>query len=166
MTISESEFNQVIYNNQHLIWKVCHMYGQTEEDREDLFQEIVLKLWQGIASFRDRSKLSTWLYRVALNTAISQYRKSKKYMRRQPEEPSYYLSRSSGPEEDQIKALYAGIRRLGKVERAVILLYLEELSYEEIAEITGLSKSNVSVKLVRIKAKLEKEVKDIIEKIN
>lgn len=163
-SISEQEFNRLVFENQEIIHKVCHMYCHSQADKEDLFQEIVIKLWQGLPNFRHESKHSTWIYRVALNTAISQFRKRRKG-------PS--IEHNLGfelveKEEDsqkaaQIRALYQGISQLNKVEKAIILLYLERKSYEEIAEITGLSKSNVSVKLVRIRKKLEEKVKSLLD---
>lgn len=158
--INEEAFNRMVFEHQGLIWKVCHTFGHTAADREDLFQEIVIKLWQGLSSFRSESKMSTWLYRVALNAAISQRRKSMKFLRFKPAD--YPDEAPAEDHQDQREALYAAIRRLKKIERAVILLYLEELSYKEIAEITGLTEKNVSVKLVRIRAKLEKMVKSRI----
>jgi RNA polymerase sigma-70 factor (ECF subfamily) len=151
-------FEQLIYDHQPLIHKICNIYGKSEADREDLFQEIVIQLWKSFASFEHRSKISTWMYRVALNTAITQKRKEHK---RPPTNPlsieeMRIPDRSSGPErdEDELKALQVAIRQLKSVERAIIFLYLEEKSYKEIAEIIGITPKNVGVKIVRIKAKL------------
>ena len=163
-SILEGEFNQVVFENQDILHKVCNMYCRSKADKEDLFQEIVIKLWQGLPHFRHQSKVSTWVYRVALNTAISQFRKKKKAL-----PIKHTLGFELAEEEEdrqkaaQIKALYQGISQLNKVEKAIILLYLERKSYEEIAEIMGLSKSNVSVKLVRIRKKLEEKVKFLMD---
>ena len=163
--VSEKEFSRLIYDNQGIIRKVCSIYGRSESEREDLAQEIMIRLWKGLPAFRKESKISTWIYRIALNTAISQQRTLRRRIRLEslPEEPLPDPTPSSAGEEEQVKALYRGIDRLKPLEKAIILLYLEEKSYQEIAEITGLSKSNVSVKLVRIKAKLEKIVQNILQ---
>jgi RNA polymerase sigma-70 factor (ECF subfamily) len=153
----ETAFEKMISENQLLIHKVCNIYGRSETDREDLFQEITIQLWKSYASFEHRSKLSTWLYRVALNTAIAQQRREK----RMPQTKS--LSEvemripdagKSEKDEEALQDLQQAIRRLKSVERAIIFLYLEEKSYQEIANIIGISPKNVGVKIVRIKAKL------------
>ena len=163
--LSEIEFEKIIYENQSLIIKVCNIYCHSQPDKDDLFQEILINLWKGLPSFKGNSKLSTWIYRVSLNTAISKSIRRKKnklrYMEKIPETVSF--DREQETENDlKIKALYAGINQLKPIEKAIILLYLEEKSYEEIAEIIGISKKNVSVKLVRLKRKLEKIVKPLI----
>ena len=147
----------MISENQLLIHKVCNIYGTSEADREDLFQEITIQLWKSYASFQHRSKLSTWLYRVALNTAIAQQRREK----RMPQttslsEVEMRIQDASKGEKDEeaLQDLQHAIRRLKSIERAIIFLYLEEKSYQEIADIIGISPKNVGVKIVRIKAKL------------
>lgn len=152
----EQAFVQLINAHRGLICKVCHLYVHEPEGRKDLFQEIVLQLWRSYGSFRGESRMSTWIYRVALNTAISNFRKET----RQPERRSVPLSTFDIPEitdltEESHARLYRAIHRLSDVEKAVVLLYLEEKSYAEISGITGISVSNVGVKLNRIKSKLE-----------
>ena len=158
----EPVFEKMISENQLLIHKVCNIYGRSEADREDLFQEITIQLWKSYASFEHRSKLSTWLYRVALNTAIAQQRREK----RMPQTTS--LSEvemripnagKSEKDEEALQDLQQAIRKLKSMERAIIFLYLEEKSYQEIADIIGISPKNVGVKIVRIKAKLLKILK-------
>ena len=153
----ETVFEKMISENQLLIHKVCNIYGRSEADREDLFQEITIQLWKSYASFQHRSKLSTWLYRVALNTAIAQQRREK----RMPQttslsEVEMRIQDASKGEKDEeaLQDLQHAIRRLKSIERAIIFLYLEEKSYQEIADIIGISPKNVGVKIVRIKAKL------------
>jgi len=150
-------FEQLIYENQQLIHKICHLFCKSSEDKKDLFQEIVIQLWRTYDSFKWKSKLQTWLYRVALNTAISQKRKTNRIPQHVP------LSKlemripdivDSANEEDEIKALYAAIGQLKPIDRAIIFLYLEEKSYREIASIIGSTPKNIGVKLVRIKAEL------------
>ncbi|WP_420388595.1 RNA polymerase sigma factor [Roseivirga sp.] len=157
--ITDREFEVIIYENQPLILKICSLYTSTESDKEDLFQEIVINLWKGIHGFKGNSQLSTWIYKVGLNTAISRSRKQKKnklfYTAAVPD----IAGPQSDPYNDQIRALYQAIDKLKPAEKAIVLLYLEDKSYEEISEIVGISKSNVSVKLVRLKRKLEKLIK-------
>jgi len=148
----------LIENHQAIIHKVTMVYTNGPADREDLFQEICLQLWKAYPKFRAEAKFTTWMYRVALNTAISTVRKN----RNKPGFESlgvYELPADENPEEKgQVKLLYSAISKLNRIDKAIILLWLEDKSYDEIASIIGTSKNNVSVKLVRIKRKLEKLV--------
>ena len=158
----EIEFERFIFENQSLIHKVCNMYCHTQTDKEDLFQEIMLKLWKGRASFKGQSKLTTWIYRVSLNTAISQSRRKKLPQIFYPAKiPKAKISHSIENIESNelINALYKSIDKLKPVEKAIILLYLEEKSYTEISQIIGITEKNVSVKLVRIRKKLKAMMK-------
>ena len=153
----ETVFEKMISENQLLIHKVCNIYGRSEADREDLFQEITIQLWKSYASFQHRSKLSTWLYRVALNTAIAQHRREKRMLQTTSlSEVEMRIPDTGKVEKDEeaLQDLQHAIRRLKSIERAIIFLYLEEKSYQEIADIIGISPKNVGVKIVRIKAKL------------
>jgi len=154
---SESVFEKLIVENQNLIHKVCSVYEHNAADKEDLFQEITLQLWRSFSSFQEKSKFSTWLYRVALNTAITQQRKK----RRSPEstaltdrEVDIPDSTAGESNQEDIQRLHGAIHQLRPIERAIIFLYLEEKSYQEIADIIGITTKNVGVKIVRIKAKL------------
>jgi len=154
-SMTDREFEVMIFENQALIIKICSIYTSTDSDREDLFQEIVINLWNGINRFQGKSKLSTWIYRVGLNTAISRSRKVKtdklQYTDSIPEQQ--WIPDEN--HEQEIMALYKAIDLLNPTEKAIVILYLEDKSYEEISEIVGISKSNISVKLVRLKRKLE-----------
>lgn len=157
MNSPDSTFEKLIVTNQHMIHKVCNIFGQTIADRQDLFQEITIQLWISFSTFNHRSKFSTWLYRVALNTAITQKRKEK----RNPVSISLSDMEMRIPDvigtdtdEEGLNALRSAIHRLNAIDKAIIFLYLEEKSYEEIAEIIGITSKNVGVKIVRIKAKL------------
>ena len=150
-------FLEVLGRHEQLINKVIRIYAVDLENRRDLFQEIVYQLWRSFGSFKGESNISTWLYRVALNTAITSLRKSKKV----PEHTELDDQFISAPESfdasdrsEQVEQLYSAIRSLGEVDRALVMLYLEELSYKEIAEVLGLTEDNVGVKLNRIKTKL------------
>ncbi|PLW92989.1 MAG: hypothetical protein C0592_07945 [Marinilabiliales bacterium] len=150
---NKKEFSRLISNNQAIIHKISSFYTDCMEDKEDLFQEICLQLWRSYPSFNDQSKFSTWMYKVAINTAISHVRRCKKSLKF--EDLKKDVSEVNDTESaQQSKLLYKAITELDKVDRAVIILWLDGKKYEEISEILGLSKSNVSVKLVRIKEKL------------
>jgi RNA polymerase sigma factor (sigma-70 family) len=154
----EKEFLQIITENQGIIHKVCSIYCDLEEDRRDLFQEILVQLWKSYPSFRSESKFTTWMYRVALNTAITSFKKDK----RQPDKSGVSFENLQLAEEmydtrteDQIKLLNTAVSQLTGVEKSIILLFLEDKKYEEIAEITGITQNYVRVKMNRIKKKLK-----------
>lgn len=143
-----------IYENQSLINRICCSFCNNETDREDLFQEIVYRVLKSYKGFGNRSSFSTWLYRVSLNTAIT-FKNKKGPKTTGPEIiDTVNYSISQGPDSSEIDTLYRAIEKLDKIDRAIILLYLEENSYAEIAEITGYSAKNISVKIVRLKRKL------------
>lgn len=155
----EKEFVKIVSENQGIIHKVCSIYCDSEEDRRDLFQEILVQLWKSYSSFRSESKFSTWMYRVALNTAITSFKKGK----RQPDQNNLsYENIQIADEnydnetEEQIRMLHKAIGHLTGVEKSIILLYLEDKSYEDIADITGITQNYVRVKMNRIKKKLKK----------
>jgi RNA polymerase sigma factor (sigma-70 family) len=151
----DRDFIDILNNHRGLIYKVCGLYCDDPEDRKDLFQEIVLQIWKLLGSFRHESALSTWMYRIALNTAITHFRKEKKSVSRiSLTEIDIPALHDDDETEDQLKLLFKAIEHLDKIDKSIILLYLEEKSYEEISEITGLSRSNVGVRLNRIKTKL------------
>nr|WP_319997851.1 sigma-70 family RNA polymerase sigma factor [uncultured Draconibacterium sp.] len=155
----EKEFLHIIQKNQGIIHKVCNIYCDTEDDRSDLFQEIVVQLWKSYPNFRRESKVSTWMYRVALNTAITTFKKSK----RRPDQSSLTYDnfqiedeKYDTETEENIKVLHKAIQQLTGIEKSIVLLYLENKKYEEIAEITGITQNYVRVKMNRIKKKLKK----------
>jgi len=154
----EKEFIQIITDNQGIIHKVCSIYCDLEEDRRDLFQEIIVQLWKSYSSFRNESKFSTWMYRVALNTAITSFKKDK----RQPDKTGISFETLQVAEEiydnqteEQIRLLHHAVSRLTGIEKSIILLFLEDKKYEEIAEITGITQNYVRVKMNRVKKKLK-----------
>jgi RNA polymerase sigma factor (sigma-70 family) len=155
----EREFLHIIRENQGIIYKVCNMYCDTGEDRNDLFQEIVAQLWKSYPSFRKESKITTWMYRVGLNTAITTFKKSK---RRPDQNRLTYENFQIADEnhetdtEENIKLLHLAVEQLTGIEKSIILLFLENKKYEEIAEITGITQNYVRVKMNRIKKKLKK----------
>lgn len=148
-------FTELIAGNEALIWKICRLYGQTEQDRQDLFQEIMVQTWKSFDQFRGDAKFSTWLYQVSINTALSGIRKKKRMIpvvQRDimPEITDF----SSPPEDEQLQQLYHAIAKLNGVEKALTLLYLEDRSYKEMEVILGVSESTLRVKMTRVKEKL------------
>ena len=140
--------------------KGAMVYADGQFNREDLFQEICLQLWRSYPNFRNESKFSTWMYRVALNTAISAIRKTKTELHFEQLHDNDRIETEPSDEKEQVKLLYRAISKLNRIDKALILLWLEEKSYDEIAAIMGTTKGNVSVKLVRIKRKLEELVSE------
>lgn len=157
MRKNQEIFTDLIEQNQGIIHKICRSYTDTKEQHQDMFQEIVLQLWQGIESFNDKAKFSSWLYKVALNTAITLFRKKKKQISTTAisQVPSIAYSEECETEE-QIRLLYKAIKQLSEIERAITLLYLEDKNFKEIAETIGISNINARVKMNRIKSKLKK----------
>ena len=151
----EQAFIQMIRKNEKIIYKVCSFYVSEQSPIEDLYQETVLNLWKSFPKFRNESSFSTWIYRIALNSCISGIRKDSKHRRQVPLALSEEVAFEPDNMEEEIRELYRLIYQLKNVERAIILLWLEEKSYQEIAEITGLSLSNVATKLKRIKENLK-----------
>jgi len=160
---NKKAFSELIEKHQSIIHKITRVYENSWVDREDLFQEICLQLWKSYPNFREEAKFSTWMYRVALNTAISNIRKSKKNLTFEPLRETDRIPDDAKIEKENVQLLYRAISKLNRIDKAIILLWLEEKNYEEIATIMGTSKTNVSVKLVRIKRKLEELVSKTVK---
>jgi RNA polymerase sigma factor (sigma-70 family) len=161
MNPAEREFLERIGEHERLIHKVCRLYADDADDRQDLFQEILCQSWRSYAGFRADARFSTWLYRVALNTAITYLRK-----KRRPGEASVgadwvWHETSSDPYAEEVDIMYTAINRLSKVDKAITLLYLEDCSYEDMSEIMGMSVSNVGVRLNRIRKRLKDDCEQI-----
>lgn len=156
MNEKEQQFMNIIREHERTIYTVCHMFSKDADDVNDLYQEILVRLWKGFGSFEGRSNIRTWIYRVSLNYCINFSNRQKK-QREQLDIGTGLLSEGRSLEKDlQIKQLHKRINALGLVDRSVILLWLEGLSYDEIGAILGISVKNVSFKLVRIKEQLKK----------
>jgi RNA polymerase sigma-70 factor (ECF subfamily) len=151
----EKEFISLVEQHKQIIYKVCYMYATHAEDLNDLYQEVVINLWKAYPRFRGECMFSTWVYRVGLNTCISFLRKSKSRPKTVPITVDLEAFADEENKTAQLQALYRMISRLSQIERALILLWLEEKSYQEIAEIIGISRTNVAVKLTRIRDKLK-----------
>lgn len=152
----------MLNENQGIVHKVCHLYGRNPADKDDLYQEIVIQLWKSFSSFRGESKFSTWMYRIALNTAISDIRKQNRSVELSFPEllPREEADTADTAKEEQLKQLYAAIQKLSEVEKAIVMLYLEDKSYDEMEEILGISNGNLRVKMNRIKDKLRTMTKE------
>ena len=158
------QFVQLITEQERLIYKVCNLYAQDEEDKKDLFQEVVLQAWSAYGRFRAESKPSTWLYRIALNTAIGHIRKTNRHKHvTYPELLQIDIADTSDTSKEEYKILQQLIGDLPPLEKALIILYLEDRSYQEIAEIMGLTVTNVGTRLGRIKEKLKKNAQSFIQ---
>lgn len=155
----EKRFINLINEHQGLIHKVCIMYEHDYDARNDLFQEIVLQLWKSFSTFRGEAKITTWMYRIALNTAISGYRKQSRHVKTEDLQEVHFnlTDRYSGDEqEEDFQKLQWAIRQLSEIERAMIMMALEEVPYEDIAETIGITQNNVRVRMNRIREKLRK----------
>jgi RNA polymerase sigma-70 factor (ECF subfamily) len=132
------------------------MFSQDEEEVNDLFQETLINMWKGIDSFREESKISTWIYRVALNTCLLQERKKKKEVKKVPLTMNVNFFQDDDANAAQVRMLHQRIGKLGLVDRALVMMWLEGMSYDEIGAVMGISAQNVGVKLFRIKEQLKK----------
>lgn len=153
----EREFLDMIAAQKRVIYKVCYIYAKDQDDLNDLFQEVVLNLWKSFPNYRGDSTVTTWVYRIAMNTCITFLRRSNTRLQTIPmtADMASLVADEEG-RTGQLQELYRLINKLGKLERALILLWLEERSYQEMADILGISKANVAVKLLRTKEKLKK----------
>lgn len=153
----ELAFVQLLEENQNIIHKVCRIYTSDPDSHKDLFQEVTLQLWRAFPNFRGDSKFSTWMYRVALNTAITLYRKNKRTPQTNPFDGiAHRLSSEPADEvvEQQMQLMYEAIKQLNDIEKALVFLYLEDKDYREIAETLGITEVNARVKMNRVKTKL------------
>jgi RNA polymerase sigma-70 factor (ECF subfamily) len=168
MLANEQErlFKQWLSDHKGLMFKVVRAFAASPEDQDDLFQEILVQVWSSIPSFRKEAKGSTWIYKVALNTALAWQRAEKKHHRRRIS--VIEVNGTSDPDggrpealehREMVEWLYGEIRKLRKVDSSLILLYLDGLSYREMADILGISESNVGAKLNRIKKRLAETMK-------
>lgn len=147
-------FLELLEENRKLIYKVSCLYCESSIDKKDLFQEIVVNLWKAYPEFKGNSKISTWVYRISLNTAITWLRDYTKYKNRIEYTDLIPNLIEDSELENLHEKLYAAISHLGKIDKAIILLQLDGYTYDDISEIVGLTKTNVATKINRIKDKL------------
>ncbi|MGB4205572.1 MAG: sigma-70 family RNA polymerase sigma factor [Bacteroidales bacterium] len=161
--MNKDNFISVVKENQNLIFKICNSYCSNYEDRKDLQQDIIIQLWNSFSKFDGRVKISTWIYRIALNTAISFYRKDRKRKEKTVGIDASVISLpDSGPgfeQDERISLLYKYLERLNEMDKALILLVLEDKSYRDMAEILGITETNVATKISRIKKRIKEEFK-------
>jgi RNA polymerase sigma-70 factor, ECF subfamily len=159
----EKQFELYIKQHELLLHKICRIYAFTDTDRQDLFQEMVIQLWKAFPKFKGESKFSTWLYRVAINTAITGLRKKKDFIVSfEPAQlPAQRVYETKNIEEEQWQQMSYAIEQLNPVEKSIVLLYLEDKSYEEMEDILGISQGTLRVKMTRIKEKLRQLAKTI-----
>ena len=154
-------FVALIKEHQGLIYKVTKVHTNSKEDAEDLYQDIVYQLWKSLGTFRNESKISTWIYRIALNASITHLRKEKRKGSQLAvtEELLNKEDTKDNLQEERFETMYAYLKKLNEVEKGIIFLYLEGKSYDEIAAITGFTASNVGTRLSRIKQKISADIK-------
>ena len=155
----EQLFVSQLKENQNIVHKICRLYTSHADAHKDLFQEITIQLWKAFPKFLGESKFSTWAYRVALNTAITLYRKSTRSIQTTSSEKlNFFISQEeyNTEEEEQLKLMYKAVYKLNDIEKALVFMYLEDKDYTEIATTLGISEVNARVKMNRIKGKLKK----------
>ena len=151
----EQEFARIVKEHKETIYMVCYMFSKDSDQVQDLYQECLINLWKSISSFEGRSNLRTWVWRVSLNTCISADRQKRRRGESVPLSMDIDLYNDTDRDTKQIKMLHERINRLGPFDRAIIMLWLENMSYEEIGAIVGISTKNVSIRLYRIKEQLK-----------
>jgi RNA polymerase sigma-70 factor (ECF subfamily) len=159
--VLEQNFVTLLKQNQNIVHKICRLYTTNDDEHNDLFQEIAIQLWKAFPKFRNESKFSTWAYRVALNTAITLYRKSTKEIKTNSFESERVWVKQEEynfEEEEQLALLYKAVQQLNDIDKALVFLYLEDKDYQEIADTMGITEVNARVKMNRIKGKLKKIV--------
>jgi len=157
----EKEFERHIRENELQLHKVCRVYADTDADRQDLFQEIIIQLWRSFPNFKGNAQLSTWLYRIAINTAITGLRKKKDLIQYvEPSQLPVHATHDYNEIEEQSAELSRAINSLNDIDKAIVLLYLEERTYEEMEDILGITQGNLRVKMNRIKDKLRRLTKN------
>lgn len=158
MPTADQEFIKLIKQNKGIIYKICNSYCNDKSDRDDLAQEIIYNLWKSFNSFNDAYKFSTWMYRIALNVAISFYRQEKKFKNHDSISEGLIVFEENSEDktevENKLQLLQGFINELKEIDKAIILLYLDDKSHSEIAEITGFTETNVATRINRIKEKL------------
>lgn len=154
METSNIEFEKLIREHEKDIYSICYMYARNEEDAKDLRQETLVNLWRGLPRFRGDSAVKTWVTRITINTCISF--KRKKRLNTVDESFIPPLSNATVESQGRVRSLHSRLQKLDYLDRAIVLLWLEDLSYDEIGAIVGMPTKNVGVRLVRIKEKLKK----------
>jgi RNA polymerase sigma-70 factor (ECF subfamily) len=156
MKQQEELFSRLVREHKSTIYTVCYMFSKDEDEVQDLCQETLINLWKGMEGFREESKIGTWIYRVALNTCLTMERKKKREIKKVPLQMDVNLFEDGDANAKQARMLHQRISQLAYVDRAIVMLWLEGMSYDEIGAVVGISAQNVAVKLFRIKEQLKK----------
>lgn len=156
----QHQFEQIVSTHDAMLRRICLGYAHTSQDLEDLYQDVLVNIWRGLSSFRSDSSIRTWVYRIALNTCVSTLR----IRSRQPQSASLdevvMVADQSQERKDAVKEMYECIATLNPIDKAIVMMWLDEYSYEEIAETIGIKRNNVATRLHRAKEKLKKKYKD------
>lgn len=155
MEKTEANFRQLLHDHKSTIYSVCYMFSKDQDEVNDLFQETLINLWNGLEKFEGRSGIGTWVWRIALNTCITSERKNKKRVDTVPLTIDRDFHEKNSVESKQVKLLHQRISRLQPFDRAIVLLWLENMSYDDIAAIVGITPKAVGVRLVRIREQLK-----------
>ena len=152
--MDERGFEQLVKKDKNTIYTVCFMFSKDSEEVNDFFQEVLINIWQGLPSFKGQSKMETWIWRISLNTCISCERKKKKNAT-VPLTMDVDFFEDKDADAQQVRMLYDRVHRLKPFDRAIVLLWLEGIAYDEIAAIVGITTSNVATRLFRIREQLK-----------
>ena len=155
----KKEFLELLSSYQGIIHKVNLVYFSVAEDRKDNFQEVVLQMWRAYPQLKNKEKIASWIYAIAINTSVSKIRKDSRYILSDDLELNFLTTTDTTETDIDFQRLLSAIRRLKEVDRSIMLLYVEDYSYNEIAEIIGISSSNVGARITRAKKQLEKFLK-------
>lgn len=166
MSPPQEKFLELVDHHKHILYKVANSYCREPDDRPDLIQEILIQLYLSFEKFDGRVKFSTWMYRIALNVAISFYRSDRQYFKKTTLIDDFvtglgFVDKSLSETGDELRLLYQAINNLDEMNRALILLYMDGYKYAEIADLTGVSETNVSTRISRIKSKFQKDLEII-----
>ena len=156
MKQEEEIFARLVREHKSTIYTVCYMFSKDEDEVQDLFQETLINMWKGMGGFREESKIDTWIYRVALNTCLTQERKKKREVKKVPLNMDVNYFEDNDANAKQARILHQRISQLAYVDRALVMLWLDGMSYDEMGAVVGISAQNVATKLFRIKEQLEK----------
>ena len=156
----EKEFESVVREYKSNMYMICYMYAKDKDEANDFFQETLINLWKGFKQFRGESNINTWISRICINTCLSALRKNKKLGNTIPLNINLDILEEDGGQNQQLTQMHKLINKLGVLDKALVMLWLDNMSYAEIAEVMGISVSNVSVKLMRIKEKLKTMAKE------
>ncbi len=156
MKQEEEIFARLVREHKSTIYTVCYMFSKDEDEVQDLFQETLINMWKGMGGFREESKIDTWIYRVTLNTCLTQERKKKREVKKVPLNMDVNFFEDNDANAKQARILHQRISQLAYVDRALVMLWLDGMSYDEIGAVVGISAQNVAVKLFRIKEQLKK----------